>query len=43
MATVEEIAELAKYMVSDSGRMIVGEIVSLSGEAGVITFDDVDY
>lgn len=43
MATVEEIAELAKYMVSDSGRMIVGEIVSLSGGAGVITFDDVDY
>ena len=43
MATVEEIAELAKFMVSGSGRMIVGEIVSLSGGAGVLTFDDVDY
>lgn len=43
MATVEEVAELAKHMVSRSGRMIVGEIVSLSGGAGVLTFDDVDY
>ncbi len=43
MATTEEVAELAKYMVSGSGRMIVGEIVSLSGGAGVLTFDDVDY
>lgn len=43
LATVEEIAELAKYMVSGGGRMIVGEIVSLSGGAGVLTFDDVDY
>ena len=43
MATVEEIAELAKFMVSGSGRMIFGEIVSLSGGAGVLTFDDVDY
>ena len=43
MATVEEVAELAKYMVSGKGRMMVGEIVSLSGGAGVLTFDDVDY
>lgn len=43
MATVEEIAELAKELVSESGRLIVGEIVSMSGGAGIITFDDVDY
>lgn len=43
MATVEEVAELAKYMVSSCGRMLVGEIISLSGGAGVLTFDDVDY
>lgn len=43
MTTVEEVAELAKYMVSDSSRMLVGELVSLSGGAGVLTYDDVDY
>ena len=43
MATVEEVAELTKYMVSSCGRMLVGEIISLSGGAGVLTFDDVDY
>jgi NAD(P)-dependent dehydrogenase (short-subunit alcohol dehydrogenase family) len=43
MSTVEEVAELAKYLVSDRGRMVVGEIVSLSGGAGVLTFDDVNY
>ncbi|HHD7875631.1 SDR family NAD(P)-dependent oxidoreductase [Enterococcus faecium] len=43
MVTVEEVAELAKYMVSGKGRMLVGEIVCLSGGAGVLTFDDVDY
>ena len=43
MVTVEEVAELAKYMVSDSARMLVGELVCLSGGAGVLTYDDVDY
>lgn len=43
MTTVEEVAELAKYMVSDCSRMLVGELVSLSGGAGVLTYDDVDY
>lgn len=43
MVTVEEVAELAKYMVSEGGRMIVGETVSISGGAGILTFDDVDY
>lgn len=43
MATVEEIAEMAKLLVSDSGRLTVGEIVCMSGGAGVITYDDVDY
>lgn len=43
MATAEEVAELAKQLVSNSGKLIVGEIISLSGGAGVITFDDIDY
>ena len=43
MVTVKEVAELAKYMVSDSARMLVGELVCLSGGAGVLTYDDIDY
>ncbi len=43
MATAEEIAEMAKLLVSDAGRLVVGEIVSMSGGGGVITYDDVGY
>ena len=43
MATAEEAAELAVHLVSQAGRLIVGEIVSVSGGAGTITFDDVTY
>lgn len=43
MATAEEVAELAVHLVSQSGKLIVGEIVSLSGGAGTITFDDITY
>lgn len=41
MATVEEIANLAVVLVSDLGRMVVGDILYASGGAGVVTFDDV--
>lgn len=33
----EEIANLAAYLVSDAGNMIVGDTVYCSGGSGVIT------
>lgn len=39
-STVQEVASLARLLVSDSGRMIVGDMVAISGGAGIITFDD---
>ena len=38
-----EIANMAVVLVSDMGRTIVGDIVYMTGGAGVVTFDDVDY
>ena len=42
-ATPEEIANFAVVMISSMGRMIVGDIVYMTGGAGIITFDDMDY
>ena len=39
----EEIANLAVILVSSMGRMIVGDIIYVTGGAGVITYDDVNY
>lgn len=39
----EEIANLAVFLVSNMGRMIVGDIVCITGGAAVTTFDDVNY
>lgn len=39
----EEIANMAVFLVSDMGRTIVGDIVCMTGGAGLITFDDVNY
>ncbi len=39
----EEIANLAVFMTSDLGRMIVGDIVYMTGGAGTITVDDISY
>ena len=39
----EEIANMAVIMVSDMGRSIVGDIVYMTGGAGIITFDDINY
>ena len=36
----EEIANMAVFLVSDFGRSIVGDIVYMTGGAGIITFDD---
>ncbi len=41
--TPQEIANLAVVLVSDMSRTIVGDCVYMSGGAGLITFDDVDY
>lgn len=38
-----EIANLAVFLVSDMGRQIVGDIIYMTGGAGVITYDDVNY
>lgn len=42
-STPEEIANIAVVLTSGMGRMIVGDIVYVSGGAGVITCDDIDY
>ena len=41
LVTRQEVANLAVILVSDLSRMIVGDIVYVSGGAGVVTFDDV--
>lgn len=42
-ATAAEIANLATILVSDFGRMIVGDIIYVGGGAGTITLDDMNY
>lgn len=39
----EEIANMAVILTSGMGRTIVGDIVCMTGGAGLITFDDVNY
>lgn len=41
LVTREEIANLSVVLVSDLSRMVVGDILYVSGGAGVVTFDDV--
>lgn len=42
-AMPEEIANMAVVLVSGIGKMIVGDIIYMTGGAGVITYDDIDY
>ncbi len=42
-ASIEEIANLAVVLMSDMGRMIVGETLHATGGAGNLTLDDVEY
>lgn len=42
-ATPEEIANLATVLVSNMGRMVVGDTLYVTGGAGLITFDDIKY
>ena len=39
----EEIANMAVFLVSEMGRSIIGDIVYMTGGAGVIGFDDMTY
>lgn len=39
----EEIANIATVLVSSMGRMIVGDTIYITGGAGLITFDDINY
>lgn len=38
-----EIANLAVFLISDMGRMVVGDTVKISGGCGNLTFDDIGY
>lgn len=42
-AAPEEIANMAVILTSGIGRMIVGDIIYMTGGAGVITVDDINY
>lgn len=42
-AMPEEIANMAVVLVSEMGRMVIGDIVYMTGGAGVVTFDDTSY
>lgn len=39
----EEIANMAVFLVSDMGRSIMGDIIYMTGGAGILTYDDVNY
>lgn len=39
----EEIANMAVYLVSDMGRSIMGDMIYMTGGAGVLAYDDVKY
>ena len=42
-AMPEEIANMAVVLVSDISKMVVGDIVYMTGGSGLITFDDIEY
>lgn len=39
----EEIANMALVLVSDMGKMIIGDIVYMTGGAGILTYEDMNY
>jgi len=39
----EEIASMAVVLVSDVGRSVMGDLVYMTGGAGILTYDDVNY
>lgn len=42
-ALPEEIANMAVVLVSSMGKTVVGDIIYMTGGAGIITFDDMNY
>lgn len=42
-AMPEEIANMAVFLVSDMGRMVMGDIIYMTGGAGLLTYDDLGY
>ena len=43
IATPEEIANLCTILVSDLARMVVGDVLFITGGAGLLTYDDIEY
>lgn len=41
--TPEEVGNMATVLVSDLGKMIIGDTIYMTGGSGVITFDDMKY
>ena len=41
-ATAEEVANMAVVLTSDMGRMVVGDIVYMTGGSGLVTFEDMN-
>lgn len=39
----EEVANMAVILVSSMGRAIMGDIIYMTGGAGILTYDDVPY
>ena len=39
----EEIANLAVFLTSDMGRMIVGDMIPMTGGCGVLSYDYLNY
>ena len=39
----DEIANMAVFLVSSMGKTIVGDVIYMTGGAGLITFDDIQY
>ena len=39
----EEIANMAVFLVSDMGRMVVGDTVYMTGGSANLTIDDMNY
>ena len=43
LAIPQEIASMAVFLVSNLGRTIVGDTIYMTGGAGLITYDDINY
>lgn len=42
-ATADEMGNMAVVLTSGIGRMVIGDVVMMTGGAGIITFDDIKY